>query len=67
MNTLSVIIARKENKEKILLFSLVFLQVLERGFFKNTISTGRNDRLKLGKLLDLIGNNKKRQFSISLL
>ena len=47
-----------------------FLQVFERGFLqKSHISTGRNDQLKPGKLLNLIGLiwNKTRQFSISLL
>ena len=42
-----------------------FLKVIERGFCRKApISTGRNDRLKLGKLLSLIeciGNNT-RQF-----
>ena len=36
---------------------------------KSPISTGRNDRLKPDKLLNLIGHigNKTRQFSVSLL
>ena len=47
-----------------------FLEVFEWGFLqKFSTSTERKDRLKPGKLLNLIGHigNKARQFSISLL
>ena len=57
-NIPSVIVARKESKEKShLLFSLV-LQVFETGLGrKSQISTRRKGRLKPGKSMNLIESN----------
>ena len=59
----SVINARKEKKGKFLLILFIcFDRLLKGAFFREfSISTRRTDRLKLGKLLSLIGYSRNKK------
>ena len=61
---------REQNKGNLAWCFHSFLQVFEKSFCrKSPVSTGRNDRLKPGKLLNLIRHigHQIIQFSIALL